>query len=111
MITLCFGLAVGAGFHVYDNLVYGWLAHDRAPLWINGYWSTLAILDPLAVVLLIKVRRSGLILAILIMFSDVGISSYAFYFLDAPGSPMVLQLQAIFLGFVVAACISLWRRH
>lgn len=111
LMVLCLGLAIGGVFHIYNNLVFGWLPHGLAPLWINGYWSALAILDPLAVFLLMKARRLGLALALLIMFSDVVISSYAFYFLDASGSPMVLQLQAVFLGFVIAASISLWKQR
>jgi len=109
--VMCICLLIGGGFHIYDNLAGGFLPYRFVPMWINIYWTALALFDVLAAYLLIAHRRSGLALALLIMLSDVGINSYALYGLDVFPSPAPLQLQSLFLGFTVAATIALWRRQ
>lgn len=77
---------------------------------MNVYWTALAVLDPLAAVLLIRARRAGLALALAIMVSDVAVNSYALYGLGLPFAVWALQLQTLFFGFLLGAAGFLWEK-
>src|SRR5262249_33302293 len=69
IFSLCF---LGAAFnHARDIWEGGFLPYRHDPLPFNVYWTSLAFLDALAVVLLWTWPRAGLVLAVLIMVSDV----------------------------------------
>src|SRR5262245_60993037 len=63
---------VGAGLnHAVDIWRGGWLPYRSAPSAMNGYWTALAVLDPLAAALLLWRPRTGLVLTATIITSDV----------------------------------------
>jgi hypothetical protein len=109
--TICL---LGAGMvHACDIWRGGWLPYRAAPLPMNIYWTSLAFFDPLAAGLLWRHRRTGLLLTLAIIVSDVAVNSYAIYGLGysdwlAYGS---LQLQTLFLGFVAGTLPYAWRRR
>jgi hypothetical protein len=108
--ALCF---LGAGFnHARDLWLGGLLPYDWAPLAINAYWASLALLDPLTVVLLYTFPRAGMLLALAVMLSDVAINSYVAYVVFSPSCAfgVSLQLQSLFLGFVVGTVPFVWAR-
>jgi hypothetical protein len=110
LYALCF---LGGGFtHARDLWADGFLPYPFAPLWPNIYWTSLTFFDPLAAVLVLWRPRAGLVLAVLIMVSDVAINSYVSYGLPDWGfrSGLDLQLQSLFLGFVLGSCPFLWVR-
>jgi hypothetical protein len=77
---------------------------------LNAYWASLTFLDPLVVFLLIRSPRMGLLLAVAIMVTDVGVNSIATYF-NTDGRYAVdyfVQLQTAFLGFVLGSAPFLW---
>jgi hypothetical protein len=100
---------VGTSTHL-DGLLHGWW-FPHHPL-INAYWTLLALLDPLTVFLLLRSPRAGLLLALAIMLTDVGINSLATYlYLGTGGHYAVdyfVQLQTAFLGFVLGSAPFLW---
>lgn len=100
---------IGTSTHV-DGLLHGWWFTGH-PL-LNAYWSSLVLLDPLAIVLLLRAPRAGLLLALAIMITDVGINSAATYiYIDAArpyGVDYFVQLQSAFLGFVLGSAPFLW---
>ncbi len=98
-------ILVGGVAHVVDLVRHGLWAYAWAPGWLNLYWSSLAVLDPLAAVLLLRGKRIGLDFACGVMVTDLAANLYAVHglrgsgFLAEPG----LQRVAGFALFVFAA--------
>ena len=105
--TICF--LVGASTHAVDIGYYGWLPYTFMPLPFNIYWTLLLPLDLLAATLLWIWRKAAIVLAILIMVSDVAVNCYAAFWVmdDWPIAPLVIQTA--FLLFVLATAPRLWR--
>lgn len=60
--------------HVADFIVGGLLPYDKywnVPCWMNVYWTSLTILDPLAILVLLFYLRPGLDMYFIIIISDV----------------------------------------
>lgn len=74
------------------------------------YWTTLAALDPLAAALIWLKPRIGFATTLAIMISDVAVNSYGVHWLGYHGWQACgsLQLQAMFLGFVVGSLPLVW---
>lgn len=97
-------LLVGAVAHVTDLLRHGLQPYDWAPRWLNLYWSSLAILDPLAAALLIGGKRRGSDLACAIVTTDLAANWYATYGIQhsslaaQPGLQRLVVFTALVLG-------------
>ena len=63
--TICHLLDIGRG---------GWLPYTKYAFGLNVFWTSLTILDPLAIALLLYRRRVGLCLALLIITVDVAVN-------------------------------------
>ncbi|HAS6763862.1 TPA: hypothetical protein GRI81_13120 [Vibrio parahaemolyticus] len=113
VFLLCLIMTIGGVVHLYDNIVDGFLPYDFAPRWLNIYWSALGLLDLLAVYLLVKHRRVGLVLMLLILMTNVIFSSHAHYTLEILDNNVALQMKTLFLGFSLGVSIWLWnaRKH
>ncbi len=113
VFLLCLFMTIGGMVHLYDNIVDGFLPYDFAPRWLNIYWSALGLLDLLAVYLLVKHRRVGLVLMLLILMTNVIFSSHAHYTLEILDNNVALQMKTLFLGFSLGVSIWLWnaRKH
>lgn len=109
VFVLCLCLFIGGSNHIFDNLYYGFLPYKYAPLWVNVYWTSLAVMDLLAVYLLVKYRKAGLVLTLIIMFSDVVINSTVGSSIEVIFGGMNLQLQTLFLGFCIGSSGWLWQ--
>ncbi|UDM63518.1 hypothetical protein KIJ96_21405 (plasmid) [Pseudoalteromonas piscicida] len=109
IISLC--LALGGVTHIFDNVYFGLLPYKFAPNWVNLYWTSLGIIDFLAIYILLKNRNLGVILTLIIMISDVVINSAAYYSMQVIKDPIALQLQTLFLGFCLGACMWLWKSN
>ncbi|MFE7427160.1 MULTISPECIES: hypothetical protein [unclassified Streptomyces] len=105
-------LCVGSVAHVTDLLRHGLRPYTWAPLWLNLYWSSLALFDTLAALLLLRGRRLGVDLACLIMTTDLAANWYAVYgiqhstFVDEPGLQRLAAFAVLVLGTAPFA-----RRH
>ncbi|TOE31949.1 hypothetical protein CGJ46_17620 [Vibrio parahaemolyticus] len=113
VFLLCLFMTIGGVVHLYDNIVDGFLPYDFAPRWLNIYWSALGLLDLLAVYLLVKHRRVGLVLMLLTLMTNVIFSSHAHYTLEILDNNVALQMKTLFLGFSLGVSIWLWnaRKH
>jgi hypothetical protein len=103
---------LGAGLnHVRDILQGGWLPYRGAPLTLNWYWTSLAVLDLAAAVLLLRRPRTGLVLTAAIIVSDVAVNTYGQWGLGYRGwyFTVSLQLQTLFLGLLVGSLPVAWR--
>ena len=107
--TICL---VGGGLnHWRDIWRGGWLPYRAAPLSINWYWSSLAVIDLIAAALLFLHTRAGVILTLAVIVSDVAVNSYAVYVLEYNSWQAFasLQLQTAFLGFVLSSFLFVWQ--
>jgi hypothetical protein len=110
LLSLC--LAAGGSTHVVDIIRGGLLPYNFVPFPINLFWTSLAVLDFSAVLLLWKRRNFGVLLMIAIMCADVSINSYASYGLKIPFDSFApLQAQSLFLGFVLGVSGFLLRSN
>lgn len=82
IILLIYILAFsGATFnHVSDLVEFGLFPYSEmygVPAFMNIYWTSLTLLDPLAILVLLLHVRRGCILYLAIMLSDVAVNIYA----------------------------------
>jgi hypothetical protein len=100
---------IGTTTHLIVLLNGWWLPHHP---FLNAYWTSLTFLDPLVIILLLRSPRAGLLLALTIILTDVGINSLATYlYFDKDGHYAVdyfIQLQTAFLGFALGSAPFLW---
>ncbi|MFE2236505.1 hypothetical protein ACFXA4_28625 [Streptomyces sp. NPDC059442] len=82
-------------------------AYDWAPRWLNLYWSSLALLDPLAAVLLISGKRRGTDLVCAIMTTDLAANWYATYSIQHSN----LTAQPVAFSVLVLGTAPFVRRH
>ncbi|MFG2229371.1 hypothetical protein ACGFNX_05015 [Streptomyces sp. NPDC048723] len=106
------GLLVGAVVHVTDLLHHGLQAYDWAPRWLNLYWSSLALLDPLAAAPLICGKRRGTDLACVILTTDLAANWYATYGIQCSSLAAQPGLQRL-VAFTTLALVTapFVRRH
>jgi hypothetical protein len=97
-------LFVGAVSHISDLVRHGLQPYGWAPSWLNMYWSSLAVFDPLATVLLLRGKRAGVDLACAIMATDVAANWYAAHAIhhsdlfDQPGLHRLTAFAVLVLG-------------
>jgi hypothetical protein len=98
LIYLCMaGFLTGFTTHVIDLIGGGFLPYDHVPLWKNIFWSSLTVIDFFVILLLFYQVIPGLLLANLVMMTDVLINTSAYRFFDH----YKIQLQIIFSIFVL----------
>lgn len=103
----CF--SIGVVSHVTDFLSRGWRPYSFAPPALEAFWTSLVLLNAMVIVLIIaRWRRCGLLLAALVMVTDVSANAFASFALRIPGFELALILQAAFLGFVLGSLPFLW---
>ena len=108
-----FGFSYGTKNHVVDIIENGWLGYPYVPFPINLYWTLLTIFDPLAIFLLLFFPFAGMVVAVLIMASDIAInSSVALYYYFTSGILSLDRLpwQIAFGIFVFFTAPLAWRR-
>lgn len=94
---------VGAASHIADLVQGGLHPYHWAPEWLNLFWSSLAVFDLLAAVLLVCGKRAGVDLTCAIMATDLAANWYATYAVQhsnlfaQPG----LQRVTVFAVFVL----------
>ena len=90
---------MGGGFHITRS--------STATALLSSSWTLWPLRGPLAIVLLLKAPKAGLLLALVIMVTDGEINSAVSYmYLDRGGAyavNYVVQLQSVFLGFLLGS--------
>ena len=109
-VLACFSACFLAAclLHVRDMWQHGWLPYHSAPLALNWYWTALLMLDLATAVLLLRRPRSGLIMALLVMSSDVVVNVFArfdLHLLRHAHATVLLSVQLLFLAAVSAAVV------
>lgn len=98
--------------HVAMLLLFGW-RYGGAPLATCIYWTALTLLDPLAALLLFLKPRTGLVLTLAIIVSDVAHNTWFglhFGSVSALFANWMYCCQLIFLFFVLLTIRSAWPR-
>lgn len=75
-------LTYGTVVHLLQLVTSGFNPYPALPDWLRAYFTALTVLDPLAVVLLARRRRSGVVLAATVLVSDAVANGWANYALD-----------------------------
>lgn len=99
----------GAFNHLRDLLAGGWLPYRQAPLPFNLFWSALLPVDLAVAALLWWRPRRGVALGVAVMLVDVAVNTEVARRAGVPMHRMV-QLQILFLGFVLGSAPLMWRR-
>jgi hypothetical protein len=111
LVLYLVAFAVGTLSHVLDIFRWGLLAHNRYHWAFNLFWTSLTLLDPLVIVLLLCRQRAGILLASAIMLLDVGVNLTAGlreYIAEGRFLMWGLYTQVPFALFVLATAPSLW---
>ncbi len=108
VFLLCLCLTVGGGVHLYDNVINDLLPYGDVPGWLILYWKSLGPLYLLAAFILILYRRTGLILMLVILLTNVTFSPDAYYTLDTVSNHGAMHLKTLFLGFSIGVSLWLW---
>jgi hypothetical protein len=93
--------------HLVTLIDHGWQAYKEVPEGIKFYWNALTLFDPLAIILLVLKPRIGLLLLLVIMFSDVGINAAVVMVYGGVDARFVEQ--ALFLLIVLLTMPIVWR--
>jgi hypothetical protein len=116
IILVVFILAfTGATYnHMMDIVSGGLFPYTKkwgTPESLNLYWTSLTILDPLAVATLIINVRAGYVVALCIMFTDVPVNLYAntYYWSLALHKNYHLLMQTAFLIFLLITIRRVWK--
>ena len=102
--------------HLADIIAGGLFPYDKfweVPWWMNVYWTSLTILDPLAILLLLFYLRPGLFMYFVIMVSDVVINLYAnhtYWHIPLPDN-FFLLCQVLFLLFLCVTAPFILKHH
>lgn len=78
LLIYLIGFSVGTSTHLLDVINGGFLPYHSAPMWKNVYWTSLLFFDFLTIVLLLATVKYGLVLANIVMISDVLINTSLF---------------------------------
>jgi hypothetical protein len=106
VLSICF--LVGGWNHLSDLLRDGLFPYVMVPLPINVFWTSLSVIDVAVAGLLWRHSKLGLMIALLVMVLDVVINTYVFTCLTLPFGFVPLQLQTLFLGFLLGCSGFLW---
>jgi len=102
------GFVVGTTTHVADLVLGGADVYAGYPAGARVFWVTLTLLDPIAVVCLLRRLRAGIVLGVLIMLADVTINLTVAATVGGFGV-FGLVTQSVFCVFVLATAVPLWR--
>ena len=97
--------AIGTLSHALD-LLYQFPPYQGYAMWMRVFWTSLVLVDPIVILLLLQRQRVGALAALGVMVLDVAVNTHMTYsywnttFLDNPS----LWIQGAFAVFVVLTC-------
>ncbi|WP_411699816.1 hypothetical protein [Conyzicola sp.] len=104
------GFVIGTTTHVADLVVGGVEVYAGYPDAARVFWVSLTLLDPAAVVLLLRRSRVGVVLGVAIMLADVAVNWTVFATIEGFGLFGLIN-QSLFCAFVLATAVPLWRAY
>ena len=104
------GFLIGGANHARDIAHGGLLPYRSVPLPVNALWTALCPLDLAAAGLIWWRRAPAIALGIAILLADVAVNSWLAYFSGLHVQSFEpLQVQTLFLGFVLGGALSVHR--
>lgn len=102
------GFLVGTASHVLDLIAGGADTYGQFPTALRVFWSSLTVLDPLTVLLLLLRKRAGIILGLVVILADIAVNWTVL--LTIGGNPLFgVVNQTLFAVFLLATAPALWR--
>ena len=88
--------------HLIDIRSQGLLPYKFAPIYLNFFWTSLVIIDPLAAILLLIRVRIGLYFSIVVILVDLAVNIPYFFFIGGVGAGAkgIVLSQMIFALFL-----------
>ena len=106
-------LAYGTVIHVVQLLAGDGHPYPTVPVWLGAYFISLTVLDPLAAILLLRRRRSGVVLTVAVLVTDAAANAVANYVFDAAEGVTLGRIgQAVITILAIlalAAAPAMWR--
>jgi len=102
------GFLIGTTTHLLDLIAGGIETYGGFPTGLRAYWISLTVLDPLAVLLLLLRRRSGVVLGLAIILSDIAVNWTVFFTIGGHALFGVVN-QSLFAIILLATAVPLWR--
>lgn len=68
------GFLIGTSTHVADIVIGGINTYAEFPVALRLFWLSLTVLDPLVVALLMMRRRSGVVLGLVVILTDISVN-------------------------------------
>ncbi len=100
------GYLVGTTTHVTDLILGGVDTYSDFPMPVRLFWTSLTIVDPVVVILLLLRRQAGVVLGVTVIVIDVAVNATVYFTLGGL-SPFGLLNQTLFGLFVLATARSL----
>lgn len=102
------GFLIGTSTHVADIVIGGINTYAEFPVALRLFWLSLTVLDPLVVALLMMRRRSGVVLGLVVILTDISVN-WSVY-LTIGGTPLFGVInQTAFAILLVLTARPLWR--
>ena len=102
------GFLIGTTTHLLDLIAGGVDTYGGFPAGLRVYWISLTVLDPLTVLLLLLRRRSGVVLGLAVILSDITVNWTVFLTIGGHALFGVVN-QSLFAIFLLATAVLLWR--
>jgi len=113
VLLLVLALTYGTVVHLVQLLTSGGDPYPGLPTWLSTYFVSLAVLDPLAAVLLARRHRAGVVLTVAILVTDATANALANYAYDPTARVTAGRIgQAVITclaGGALAAAPAMWR--
>ncbi len=102
------GFLIGTSTHVADIVIGGINTYAEFPVALRLFWLSLTVLDSLVVVLLMMRRRSGIVLGLVVILTDISVNWTVY--LTIGGNPLFGVInQTAFAILLVSTARPLWR--
>jgi len=102
------GFLVGTVTHVLELVAGGFDTYGEFPPALRLFWVSLTLIDPLAALLLLLKRRTGIALGLAIILTDVAVN-WTVFLTIGDHSLFGVVTQSVFAVFLLATAVPLWR--
>lgn len=102
------GFLIGTTTHIADLVAGGLQTYAEFPTPLRLFWISLTVLDPITVALLLLRQRTGIVLALIVILTDIAVNWTVF--LTIAGNPLFgVVNQTVFAAFLLVTTPTLWR--
>lgn len=108
LVVWVVGFLVGTTSHIIDLIAGGAETYAAFPTGLRVFWISLTVLDPITAALLVMRRRAGIVLALVVILTDIAVNWTVY--LTIAGNPLFgVVNQTLFAIVLVVTTPTLWR--